>query len=159
MALLSQQRCDVVCLGTPHLGAPLERVVERGVRLMDRLPEVAPIGRVLEFRSVGILDLRHGLSRDVQNLPRARYRLVGATLSKRPNGPGAESLGDLLVPFTSAMGRERDGTEMFPGAETLHVRGDHFDLLNHDAVYAALRGWLADRTDAPTREEAAAAAS
>lgn len=149
---------DVVCLGTPHLGAPLERVVERGVRLMDRLPEVAPIGRVLEFRSVGILDLRHGLSRDVQNLPRARYRLVGATLSRRPDGPGSESLGDLLVPFTSAMGRERDGTEMFPGAETLHVRGDHFDLLNHDAVYDALRAWLADRSDAPTREEAAAAA-
>lgn len=146
---------DVVCLGTPHHGAPLERVVERGVRLLGRLPESAPLGRILEFRSVGILDLRHGLSQDVQNLPRARYRLVGATLSRRADGPGSQSLGDLLVPFDSAMGRDRDGTEMFPGAETLHIQGDHFDLLNHRAVYAALLEWLADRDDAPTREEAA----
>lgn len=149
---------DVVCLGTPHLGAPLERVVERGVRLLDRLPEAAPFGRILEFRSVGILDLRHGLSRDVQNLPHARYRLVAATLSQRCDGPGAGSIGDLLVPYASAIGRDRDGTEMFPGAETLHVRGDHFDLLNHDEVYVALRDWLADREDAPTREEGRAQA-
>lgn len=141
---------DVVCLGTPHLGAPLERVVERGVRLFDRWPEVAPLGRILEFRSVGILDLRHGLSRDVQSLPHARYRLVGATLARRHDGLGAGSLGDLLVPFDSAMGVEPDGAEMFPGAETLHVRGDHFDLLNHDRVRTAVRGWLADRRDAPT---------
>lgn len=147
---------DVVCLGTPHLGAPLERVVERGVRALGRLPEAAPFGRILEFRSVGILDLRHGLSPDVQNLPHARYRLVGATLSRRPDGPGSGTLGDLLVPFASAMGRGRDGTEMFPGAETLHVRGDHFDLLNHARVHAALGEWLADRDDAPTRAESAA---
>lgn len=144
---------DVVCLGTPHLGAPLERVVERGVRALGRLPEAAPFGRILEFRSVGILDLRHGLSPDVQNLPHARYRLVGATLSRRPDGPGSGTLGDLLVPFASAMGRSRDGTEMFPGAETLHVQGDHFDLLNHDRVHTALEQWLADRDDAPTRAE------
>jgi hypothetical protein len=34
---------------------------------------------------------------------------------------------------------------MFPGAETLHVpSADHFDLLNHDDVYAAIRRWLTD---------------
>jgi hypothetical protein len=45
---------------------------------------------------------------------------------------------------------------MFPGAETLHVPGaDHFDLLNHDAIYPALRRWLQDRSDPPTQEEAA----
>ena len=54
---------DVVCLGTPHLGAPLERVVNRGVSALGRLPESAPFGRILEYRSVGILDLRHGLAR------------------------------------------------------------------------------------------------
>ena len=49
---------------------------------MGRLPESAPFGRILEYRSVGILDLRHGLARDVQNLPNARYRLVAATLTR-----------------------------------------------------------------------------
>ncbi|KQT89469.1 hypothetical protein ASG49_17110 [Marmoricola sp. Leaf446] len=145
---------DVVCLGTPHLGAPLERVVDRGVAALGRLPESAPFGRILEYRSVGILDLRHGLARDVQNLPRARYRLVAATLSSSPRSVSAGSLGDMLVPYASALGRPRRGPEMFPGAETLHIRGGHFDLLNHDDVYAAIKGWLRDRTDPPTRDEA-----
>ena len=68
---------DVVMLGAPHLGAPLERVVTKGVRMLGVLPESAPFGRILEYRSVGILDLRHGLAQDVQNLPNARYRLGG----------------------------------------------------------------------------------
>ena len=147
---------DVVCLGTPHLGAPLERVVNRGVAALGRLPESAPFGRILEYRSVGILDLRHGLARDVQNLPRARYRLVAATLSRSSSSVSAGSLGDMLVPYASALGRPRRGEQMFPGAETLHIRGGHFDLLNHEAVYASLLGWLRDRSDPPTRDEAAA---
>lgn len=147
---------DVVCLGTPHLGAPLERVVNKGVGALGRLPESAPFGRILEYRSVGILDLRHGLARDVQNLPHARYRLVGATLTRSSRSVTSGTLGDLLVPFDSAMGRRRNGEEMFPGAETLHVPcADHFDLLNHDDIYAALREWLLDRSDPPTREESA----
>ncbi len=145
---------DVVCLGTPHLGAPLERVVNRGVSALGRLPESAPLGRILEYRSVGILDLRHGLARDVQNLPNARYRLVAATLTRSPRSVTAGTIGDYLVPYASAMGRPRRGEEMFPGAETLHVPlADHFDLLNHDDIYAAIQTWLRDRADRPTQEE------
>jgi hypothetical protein len=119
------------------------------------VPEAAPFGRILEYRSVGILDLRHGLARDVQNLPHARYRLVAATLSKSSRSLTSGTIGDLLVPYASALGRPRRGAEMFPGAETLHVPGaDHFDLLNHDDIYAAIRTWLQDRSDRPTQEEA-----
>ncbi len=145
---------DVICLGTPHLGAPLERVVTKGVAAMGRIPEAAPFGRILEYRSVGILDLRHGLAQDVQNLPNARYRLVAATLTRSPRSLTSSTIGDYLVPYDSALGRRRGGEEMFPGAETLHVpSADHFDLLNHDDIYAAIREWLRDRSDAPTREE------
>jgi pimeloyl-ACP methyl ester carboxylesterase len=147
---------DVVCLGTPHLGAPLERVVNKGVAMMGRVPEVAAVGRFLEYRSTGILDLRHGLARDVQNLPNARYRLVAATLTRSHRSLAASTIGDYLVPYASALGRRRNGEEMFPGAETLHVPGaDHFDLLNHDHIYAAIRRWLHDRADPPTKEESA----
>jgi pimeloyl-ACP methyl ester carboxylesterase len=145
---------DVVLLGTPNLGAPLERAVYRGVSRLGRLPEAAPFGRILEYRSVGILDLRHGLARDVQNLPHARYRLVAATLTRSRRSLTSATIGDLLVPYASALGRSRRDGEMFPGAATLHVPGaDHFDLLNHDAVYAAIREWLEDRSDPPTQEE------
>ncbi|MFP5253933.1 MAG: lipase family alpha/beta hydrolase [Actinomycetes bacterium] len=138
---------DVVTLGTPHLGAPIERGLHLGTSLLGRLPEAAPFGRILEYRSVGILDLRAGLAADVQNLPHARYRLVAATLASSHRHPVSEVLGDLLVRYPSAVGHARRGRPMFPGADVLHVRGDHFDLLNHDEVYAALRRWL----DEPVR--------
>ena len=134
---------DVVTLGTPHLGAPLERGVALGARALGALPESAPFGRILEYRSVGILDLRSGLAPDVQNLPHARYHLVAATLAGSPRHPVSEALGDLLVRYPSATGRSRRGREMFPGADVLHVKGDHFDLLNHPRVHDALRTWLA----------------
>lgn len=135
---------DVVTLGTPHLGAPLEQVVDLATRLLGRVPEAAPFGRIFEYRSRGVLDLRNGLARDVENLPHARYRLVGATLAASTRHPVSETAGDLLVRWPSAIGRPRRGPEMFPGAETLHIPGaDHFDLLNHPDVYAALARWLA----------------
>jgi hypothetical protein len=136
---------DVVTLGAPHLGAPLERLVATGSGLLGRLPESAPFGRILEHRSVGILDLRGGLAPDAQNLPHARYHLVAGSLSTSPRHPVALGIGDLLVQPRSAFGRPRRGPEMFPGADTLHVPGaDHFDLLNHEDVHAALLAWLAD---------------
>jgi pimeloyl-ACP methyl ester carboxylesterase len=148
----TQRVTDVVTLGTPHLGAPLERLAHAGAGLLGRFPESAPFGRILEFRSPGILDLRRGLAPDVQNLPHARYHLVAATLSRSPRNPLAETVGDLLVPYSSATGRPRrgprSGREMFPGADVLHVpRAHHFDLLNHDAVHEALRAWLRQDPD------------
>jgi hypothetical protein len=134
---------DVVTLGTPHLGAPLERGVALGAKALGVLPESAPFGRILEYRSVGILDLRAGLAPDVQNLPHAKYHLVAATLAGSHRHPVSEAFGDLLVRYPSATGRPRRGEEMFPGADVLHIKGGHFDLLNHEDVYQALRGWLA----------------
>lgn len=138
---------DVVTLGTPHLGAPLERVVAASTPWLGRLPEVAPVGRILEYRSRGILDLRHGLAADVQHLPQARYHLVAGSLTRSPRHPVARSIGDLLVTPRSALGLPREGPAMFPDADLLHIPGaGHFDLLNHENVHAALRTWLADRS-------------
>lgn len=134
---------DVVTLGAPHLGAPLERTVHAGARVLGALPESAPFGRILEYRSVGILNLRGGLAADVQNLPHARYHLVAATLNRSRRHPVSEIFGDLLVRYPSATGRPRRGADMFPGADVLHVPGvDHFALLNHPAVHTALKEWL-----------------
>ena len=51
---------DVVCLGTPHAGANLEKVAHLGSRLLRFWPESAPFSSILESRSAGIVDLRHG---------------------------------------------------------------------------------------------------
>lgn len=135
---------DVVSLGAPHLGAPLASYVGHGSAALGRLPESAGFGRILDWRSVGVHDLVGGLAEDVPPLPRARYRLVSATLTTSPRHPVGAVLGDLLVRQPSAYGRRRGRPDLFPGAETLHLpRADHFDLLNHADVHAALRRWLA----------------
>ena len=55
---------NLVCIGSPHHGAVLERF---GFSLQDRLgrfPFVKLIGHLVNIRSNGILDLRHGSVRD-----------------------------------------------------------------------------------------------
>ena len=136
---------DMVTLGAPHTGSPVERGIARGVRMATRMPELVPLARIFEQRSVGVLDLHDGMPEDTAAVPNAKYHLVAATLSKSPKHPIASTVGDYLVQYRSAVGLLPGGVEMFPGADVLHVPGaDHFDLLNHDDVYAALRGWLAN---------------
>lgn len=114
-----------------------------GSRALGLVPESAALGRVLDWRSVGVHDLVHGLAEDVPPLPHARYRLVAATLTRSPRHPVGAVLGDCLVRVPSAYGRGRL-RELFPGAEVLHVGGaGHFDLLNHPRVHEALLDWLA----------------
>lgn len=134
---------DVVTLGSPHLGAPLERTVNFGARAFGVLPEFAPFARLLEYRSVGILNLRSGLAADIQHLSHARYHLVAATVTDSHRHPVGAAFGDYFVRYPSATGRPRRGPEMFPDADVLHVPGtDHFGLLNHPDVYAAMKTWL-----------------
>jgi pimeloyl-ACP methyl ester carboxylesterase len=138
---------DIVTLGAPHTGSPVERSIARGIRLAAHAPELMPLARVFEQRSVGVLDLHDGMPEDAAAVPNAKYHLVAATLSRSPRSPVAATIGDYLVQYRSAVGLLPGGVEMFPGADVLHVPGaDHFDLLNHDDVYAALRGWLANKT-------------
>jgi hypothetical protein len=145
---------DVVLLGAPHLGSPVERSIARGVRLANRVPELAPFARIFEQRSVGVLDLHDGPADEVAHVPHARYHLVAATLTRSPRHPLAATVGDLLVPYRSAAGLLPNGEEIFPGADVLHVPGaDHFDLLNHEDVYAALRTWLEEARSRPPRKQ------
>lgn len=135
---------DVVTLGTPHLGAPIAWGIGHGSRGLALLRETAPLGRILDWRSRGVHDLVAGLAEDVPPLPHARYHLVAATLTRSRTHPVGDVVGDLLVRPRSAYGRARSGRDLFPGADVVHVgRTDHFGLLNHPDVHAALREWLA----------------
>jgi pimeloyl-ACP methyl ester carboxylesterase len=142
---------NVVTLGAPHTGSPVERSIARGMKVAARAPELALFTRIFEQRSIGVLDLHDGMPEDRAAVPNAKYHLVAATLSKSPKHPLASTVGDYLVQYRSAVGLLPGNVEMFPGADVLHVPGaDHFDLLNHDDVYAAMRGWLANNPQAQT---------
>lgn len=150
---------DVVTLGTPHLGSWFAVSADRASRTLARAPEVAAFGRIIDRQAPGIRDLILGLAHDVPPLPHARYRLVSATLTRSPQHPVARAIGDLLVTPHSAVGRDRHGTTLFPGADVLHLSNtDHFGLLNHPDVHRALGRWLASRELAPASPGAAASA-
>ncbi|MCU0775556.1 MAG: GPI inositol-deacylase, partial [Ideonella sp.] len=51
---------DLVFLGTPHHGAPLERAGHWVDILLGATPYAAPLSRLGKVRSAGITDLRHG---------------------------------------------------------------------------------------------------
>ncbi|HEX3297063.1 MAG TPA: hypothetical protein VHR85_09625 [Nocardioides sp.] len=145
---------DVVTLGTPHLGAPLADGVGRGSRALGRLPESAAFGRILDQRSVGVLDLVAGLGDEAPALPHVHYHLVSATLSRSPRHPVGWALGDLLVRQPSAYGASRRHPGLFPGADRLHLpRAGHFDLLNHPDVHRALREWLGETAESAVGEQ------
>ncbi len=156
----------VVSLGSPYLGAPLERATNKVTWALAKLPETAPIARLVNLRAAGVKDLRYGAllredwdgtdpdalgrdtAQDVHHLTSAQHFCVSANLGGTEDHLLGRLLGDILVPPASATGSGRsarrtplafDGAAHFPGLS-------HFDLLNHPAVYARLRAWLAPRT-------------
>jgi pimeloyl-ACP methyl ester carboxylesterase len=149
----------VIGLGAPHLGAPLERLVNRGTHALGRLPETLPFAQWLNRRSVGIKDLRHGavleddwFGIDPEDrldrcnpatlVPGVQYSMVSATLSRKPDGVFAH---DLLVQHMSAHGSGAKRRIEFDVDRLFHIgRRTHFDLLIDPEVYGAIRGWLSE---------------
>jgi pimeloyl-ACP methyl ester carboxylesterase len=149
----------VVCLGSPHLGAPLEKGVNALGWALSRVPETKPFARVVNGRSAGIKDLRFGACveedwcdcdldelltdrcRDVPFLPGATFSFIAATVHGEPIGT---IVGDLLVRVPSASGTGRHRRIPFAQEQGRRLTGlNHLDLLNHPAVYEQIRAWLA----------------
>jgi pimeloyl-ACP methyl ester carboxylesterase len=158
----------VFCLGTPHLGAPLERAANAAGWALSRLPESRPFADLFfNRRSAGIKDMRFGncveedwcdcdpdeflrdRCHEVPFLPTAAYYFVGATLTKRPDGLGG-LIGDMLVQYPSASGKGRRRRIPFEVDNGLHVGGaHHMRLLNHPDVYGQIRSWIGRDVAAP----------
>ena len=153
----------VVCLGSPHLGADLEKGVNIASWALARLPETRAIATFLNARSDGVKDLRFGacLDEDWRDadpdeflrdrchetpfLPHATYHFVASSVAPPLLGMIA---GDHLVRSQSAAGRGRSRGIPFDAEHGLTLSGlNHFDLLNHPLVHAKLRDWLAQSPD------------
>ena len=139
----------VFMLGTPHRGAPLERAASRASAALALLPETRALATALDLRSAGIRDLR--LDCDVPFLETANQYFVSATVSRDPAAPAGRLVGDLLVLPASAWDHGGRGRRlMFPLDHYRHIRGaNHFDLLNHPAIYEQIKRWLEDRAALP----------
>ncbi|HLF42002.1 MAG TPA: hypothetical protein VJA46_00585 [Acidimicrobiia bacterium] len=153
----------VVTVGTPHLGAPLEKtanVVSWGLRV---IPESRPLADFLDARSVGIKDLRFGaiveedwlgadpdalLHNTVGKVPLlegADHHFVAAVITSDPAHPVGALFGDLMVRAASGTGRGR-----FRHIEATEIRvlggRRHFDLLHDDEVLDQVMAWLTTST-------------
>lgn len=154
----------VISLGSPHKGAPLAKLGAMLTTVLGAidLPGTLVVSRVLEGRSAGIKDLRHGslvdedwIGRDpdaldapgatqIPLLPGVAYAFVSATVTRDPEHPVGRLVGDLLVrvPSSEGLAVEKRAfaieTERFGGVM-------HHQLQNHPAVYEVVRAAIERR--------------
>jgi hypothetical protein len=155
---------QMIFLGTPHHGAPLERHGHWLGAVLGRNTLTAPLARLGEMRSAGITDLRYGnlldedwrgrgrfehsgdLRRKVP-LPRGvRCYAIAGTTGRRTGDIRDRLLGDGLIPLDTALGRHDDPalSLAFPKSRQWIAFGiHHLDLLSRVEVYEKMRRWLA----------------
>lgn len=157
---------DLVALGSPHLGVPLEQGANLADTLLAVFPETAPFSDLLRRRSKGIRDMRYGAlveadatgdpdalwadtTTDVPLVAGVAHHAVTATLARDPQHLTGRLLGDLMTlegSGSGTRGRGRKGRRIpFEVDSGRHLGGlTHFDLLRHDSVYELLREWLGE---------------
>ncbi len=135
---------EVLCLGSPHGGAPLEKLGVVAAAVLGAIPVTAAIARAADRRSAGIKDLRDGVvvagRATEQPLPHARYHFIAGSYGKTPRTRAIGwLLGDGLVRVASA--RHERGTH--GKVHRMHLRGlHHMHLLNHPEVFAHIEAAL-----------------
>ena len=163
----------IVFLGTPHLGAPLERGGNWIDILLGATPYASPFAKLGKVRSAGITDLRHGSLLDADWLDQDRFEpaldsltpvplpasvrcyTIAATIddgsnTKSVRAAGKRLLGDGLVPLKSALanadGKHDDPKRNlnFPPENQYVLHGlNHMELLKAAQVYPALKAFVA----------------
>ena len=158
---------NIVFLGTPHHGAPLEKAGNWVDVLLGVTPYSAPFKRLVELRSSGITDLRFGhvLDSDWQDQDRFKPQskqqqntrehlplpenvacfTVAATLAAKRSLLADRLIGDGLVPLNSALGVHSDPTRSLAFAKSSQMivyRTNHMAMLGSAEVGEQLVAWL-----------------
>ena len=154
---------NIVFLGTPHHGAPLERAGNWVDVILGSTPYSRPFAKLGQLRSAGITDLRFGHVLDADWAGRDRFEkgldrrqplslpegvacyTVAATTAKQ-RGTLAERLtGDGLVPLRSALGHHgapEHRLAFAKPAQWIAWQTHHMALLGSPAVARKLQEWL-----------------
>lgn len=150
---------QIVFLGTPHAGSPLERTGSRLDEILGSSPYTVALSRLGKVRSAGITDLRHASLSDedwqdrdrfaadtpqhsVMPLPRGvRCYAIAGSIAKKSGSLRERLVGDGLVPLDSALGMNVDPDRHLglPKARQIVVHGvNHLGLLDSPQVYARI---------------------
>ncbi len=157
---------NIVFLGTPHHGAPLERAGNWVDVLLGATPFSAPFKKLTQLRSAGITDLRYGFVVDADWQGQDRFRrqpdrrtpvplpdmtngvacyTVAATTAAKRSPVADRLLGDGLVPLPSALGQHANPqrTLNFPQThQFIAYNTNHLALLRSPQVTRQLLSWL-----------------
>lgn len=154
---------NIVFLGTPHHGSPLERAGNWVDVVLGSTPYSRPFAKLGQLRSAGVTDLRYGhvLDADWQGHDRFRRKpdsrvhlplpsdvacfAVAATTSAKRSPLADRLVGDGLVPLHSALGQHDDPQRCLnfaPDHQYLAYRTSHLALLSSPAVARQLLTWL-----------------
>ena len=157
---------NIVFLGTPHHGAPLERIGNWIDTTLGSNPVTKPFAAIGQIRSSGITDLRYGHvlgsswegkdrferspdSREPLPLPAGvNCFAVAATTSGEysESSPARDALiGDGLVPLRSALGQHDEALHclnFLPGNQWTAYGTSHMALLSRPEVGAQILRWL-----------------
>ena len=158
-----QKLTKLVFSGTPHHGAPLERIGNWVDVILGKTPYAAAFARLGQVRSAGVTDLRYGNLMDEDWRGRDRFAraqdirravplpkgvacyAIAATTAESPGGLKAQLIGDGLVPVASALGRHRDYARAlnFPAdRQWIACATGHLDLLSRREVFERIAEWL-----------------
>ena len=166
---------NLVCIGSPHHGAALERF---GFILQDKLgafPFISLIGQLINIRSNGILDLRHGSVRDddwEHNNARIGFAddnrkpaplpshintfLIAGTLEfEKLRNKALSVIGDYLVSVESALGEHQNPHFQLKLPEThkaVFYGLNHFEIQYHSSVAEQITRWLYPDVDEVVEE-------
>ncbi len=158
------KNASLVMLGSPHHGAPLERIGNAVDALLGATRWAAPFARIGQIRSAGVTDLRYGTVRDEDWADQSRFErgpdnrhplplpdavacyVVAATTGDGRGGLRDQTVGDGLVPLDSGLGRHPDPARDLgvpADRQWVAVGMTHFDLLRRPEVTEQMLRWLA----------------
>lgn len=154
---------NIVFLGTPHHGAPLERAGNWVDVILGSTRYTRPFARLGQLRSAGITDLRYGHvvdedwqghdrfhrkpdTRQIVPLPEGvRCFAVAATIAAKRSKLADRLIGDGLVPLHSALGHHTDPQRTLAfakEAQFIVYHTNHLKLLGCPAVTRQMVHWL-----------------
>jgi len=158
-----KQLKNIIFLGTPHHGAPLERAGNWVDVILGSTPYSRPFAKLGQLRSAGVTDLRYGHVLDVDwqghdrfhRKPDSRQPLplpenvacfaLAATVAGQRSKLADRLLGDGLVPLHSALGVHDDVARQLtfaPAHQRIVYRTNHMQLLSSPLVAQQLLDWL-----------------
>jgi pimeloyl-ACP methyl ester carboxylesterase len=139
----------IVFLGTPHHGAPLERVGNWVESLLGITLYSAPIGTLARIRSAGVTDLRFGYVVDEHWQGQDRFEIGVDARTPVPLPAGVvcyavAAADDALVPLASAMGDHPNEALALriPDARRFVANGNHLSILESTDVWDRIEAWL-----------------